>query len=82
MEDDHDHSEIIVDHYAHLIYSKLLQQPYQPTTTDMDYADSDYRQLYSYGPMNYKQASLAVKENNNVNNRNKLTTQSVESEML
>jgi len=63
---------------------KLFLQPYRPTTTDLDYADSDYRQLYSYGPMNYKQASLAAasnKENNNVN-KNKLASQSVESEML
>lgn len=32
----------------------------------MAYADSDYRQCYSYGPINYKEASvIAAKENNN-----------------
>lgn len=45
----------------------------------MDYADSDYKNLYSYGPMNYKQVS---KENNNQNAKNKFANQSVESEML
>ncbi|ODM99879.1 Hemicentin-1 [Orchesella cincta] len=33
-------------------------KPLLPPGSDLDYADSDYRQLYSYGPMNYKQASL------------------------
>jgi hypothetical protein len=51
----------------------------------MDYADSDYRQFYSYGPMNYKEASIqAAKENNNVNPRRitSITTPAIESEML
>ncbi len=67
-----------------LIYYSYAQ-PYRPTTTDLEYADSDYRQFYSYGPMNYKAASIqAAKENNNVNPRRitSITTPAIESEML
>jgi len=50
----------------------------------MDYADSDYRQLYNYGPMNYKQASAEArqsKENNN-SSGDGVSTRPKESEML
>ncbi|CAG7834604.1 unnamed protein product [Allacma fusca] len=53
-------------------------EPYVPTEAEMDYADQDYKQFYSYGPINYKEASLQAaksKENNNVR-------RAVESEML
>lgn len=54
---------------------------------ELEYADADYRQLYSYGPMNYKEASIqAARENNNVSPSQRritsITTPAIESEML
>ncbi|KOC69624.1 hypothetical protein WH47_10422 [Habropoda laboriosa] len=37
-----------------VVYSKL---PFKPEFSDLDYADVDYR---SYGPINYKAASIAL----------------------
>nr|CAD7568753.1 unnamed protein product [Timema californicum] len=36
--------------------------PYRPEFSDLDYADVDYR---SYGPINYKKASIDVLEQQN-----------------
>ncbi|CAL8111066.1 unnamed protein product [Orchesella dallaii] len=59
--------------------------PLLPPGSDLDYADSDYRQLYSYGPMNYKQASLqnnADTPPNNNASKSLAVINSKESEML
>ncbi len=32
-------------------------QPLDPSIDDMVYADSDYKDLYDYGPVSYRQAS-------------------------
>nr|CAD7392441.1 unnamed protein product [Timema cristinae] len=40
----------------------VLSEPYRPEFSDMDYADVDYR---SYGPINYKKASIDVLEQQN-----------------
>ena len=37
-------------------------QPFKPEFSDLDYADVDYR---SYGPINYKAASIALLQNRN-----------------
>lgn len=42
-------------------------QPYRPETNELEYADVDYR---SYGPINYKAASIyAAMKRNKTNNR-------------
>ncbi|XP_011497659.1 PREDICTED: titin-like [Ceratosolen solmsi marchali] len=38
------------------------QEPFKPEFSDLDYADVDYR---SYGPINYKAASIALLQNRN-----------------
>nr|CAD7457515.1 unnamed protein product [Timema tahoe] len=38
------------------------ENPYRPEFSDLDYADVDYR---SYGPINYKKASIDVLEQQN-----------------
>lgn len=37
----------------------IVLQPYRPEFSDLDYADVDYR---SYGPINYKAASILAAE--------------------
>jgi hypothetical protein len=45
----------------------LCFQPYKPDHEDLDYADVDYR---SYGPINYKAASITNKEKADTTKRN------------
>lgn len=46
---------------------ELLLQPYRPEPNDLEYADVDYR---SYGPINYKAASIyAAMKRNKTNNK-------------
>jgi len=45
----------------------LCWQPYRPEFSDLDYADVDYR---SYGPINYKAASIDAAKNNATNDVN------------
>lgn len=40
-------------------------QPFKPEFSDLDYADVDYR---SYGPINYKMASIEAAEKAHNNN--------------
>lgn len=45
----------------------LCLQPYRPETNELEYADVDYR---SYGPINYKAASIyAAMKRNKANNK-------------
>lgn len=42
---------------------RYLFQPFRPTFSDLDYADVDYR---SYGPINYKAASITAAQRRNL----------------
>ena len=40
----------------------FLQVLSPPSAANMDYADADYKDLYDYGPVSYKQANKEAKE--------------------
>jgi hypothetical protein len=42
--------------------SFFVLQPLDPAADDMVYADSDYKDLYDYGPVSYQQASRQAVE--------------------
>lgn len=45
-----------------ILFFYFVKQPFKPEFSDLDYADVDYR---SYGPINYKAASIALLQANN-----------------
>nr|CAD7195245.1 unnamed protein product [Timema douglasi] len=52
---------ILVQHESSTL-DYAATEPYRPEFSDLDYADVDYR---SYGPINYKKASIDVLEQQN-----------------